>query len=168
MEIKVQILVIVPTLKEQIRHLEQIDQVHLNLRMGQQCVRDFFICLNENAACWIDLHDFLSFDVVDSTICNQCHRENKSEHRQTYFEMEVPPDGSCLGTHVEEHFNDSLFVDYFCDGCDAQSVAEKRMFLKTSVETNFLVVLLRRSVLGNDGNVIVTNRIKAVDDIKLM
>ena len=105
---------------------------------------------------------------MDSTICNQCHRENKSEHRQTYFEMEVPPDGSCLGPHVEEQLNESLFVDYFCDGCDAQSLAEKRMFLKTSVETNFLVVLLRRSVLGNDGNFIVTNRITAVDDIKLM
>ena len=42
---------------------------------------------------------------ADSTKCNLCHKENKSEHRQTYLEMEVPPDGSCLGQHVEEYFN---------------------------------------------------------------
>ena len=73
-----------------------------------------------------------------------------------------------LGQHVEEHFNESFFVDYFCDGCDSNSLAEKRLFLKSSLETKFMVVLLRRSVLGDDGNFIVTNKIKAVDDIKLM
>ena len=64
--------------------------------------------------------------------------------------------------------NSRFFVDYFCDGCDSNSLAEKRLFLKSSLETNFMVVLLRRSVLGDDGNFIVTNRIEAVDDIKLM
>ena len=153
--------------EEQRRQLKQVDQVYLDLRTGQQCVRDFFICLNENAANWIDLHDFLSFDVVDSTMCSQCHKENKTEQRQTFLEMEVPPDGTCLGQYVEEHFNESFFVDYFCDGCESQSLAEKRLFLKASPETNFLVVLLRRSVLGDEGNFIVTNRIKSVEDIKI-
>ena len=101
-------------------------------------------------------------------MCNHCKRENKIDHRQTYLEMEVPPDGSSLGLHVEEHFNESFFVDYFCDGCESKSLAEKRLLLKHSHETNFMVVLLRRSVLGDDGNFIVTNRITAVDDIKLM
>jgi hypothetical protein len=82
--------------------------------------------------------------------------------------MEVPPDGSCLGKHVEEHFNESFFVDYFCEGCKSQSLAEKRMFLKSSLQTDFIVVLLRRSVLGEEGNYLVTNKIEAVDDIKLM
>jgi hypothetical protein len=101
-------------------------------------------------------------------MCSRCHKENKTEHRQTYLEMEVPPDGSCLGQHVEEHFNESFFVDYFCERCKSQSLAEKRLFLKTSLETDFMVVLLRRSVLGDDGNSIVTNKIEAVNDIKLM
>ena len=100
-------------------------------------------------------------------MCSQCQKENKTEQRQTYLEMEVPPDGSCLGQYVEEHFNESFFVDYYCDGCKSQSLAEKRLFLKASLETNFLVVLLRRSVLGDDGNFIVTNRIKSVEDIKI-
>ena len=144
-----------------------MDQVHLDLREGQQCVRDFFLCLNENAANWIDLHDFLSFDVVDSTMCSQCHKENKTEQRHSYLEMEVPPDGSSLGQHVEEHFNESYFVDYYCEGCKFQSLAEKRLFLKATVETNYLVVLLWRSALGDDGNFIVTNKINAVKDIKI-
>ena len=75
---------------EPTRQMNQVGQVHLNLRTGQQCVRDFFLCLNENAANWIDLHDFLSFDVVDSTTCNHCHKENKADHRQTYLEMVGP------------------------------------------------------------------------------
>ena len=155
-----------PDPQEQLRQLRQIDQIHLDLRLGQQCVRDFFLCLNENALNWIDLHEFLSFDVMDSTMCNRCQNENISEHGQIYLEMEVPPDGSLLGEHIEEYFSESYFVEYVCDLCQYQ-LAEKRMFLKSAVETNCITILLRRSVQGEDGNEIVVNKIKAVDDIKI-
>ena len=34
--------------KKQAKMLEYVDRVYLNFRTGQQCVRDFFICLKEN------------------------------------------------------------------------------------------------------------------------
>ena len=153
--------------QEQQRQLKQIEQVHLDLSTGQQCVRDFFLCLNENSLNWADVHKFLSFDTLDSTICNRCQNENRIENKEIYLEMEVPPNGSNLGPQVEQYFNDSYFVEYTCDLCEFQ-LAEKRLFLKSANETNFITVLLRRSVQGEDGNEIVVNKINALDDIKLM
>jgi hypothetical protein len=99
--------------EEQARQLNNIDQVHLDLGTGQQCVRDFFLCLNENIPNFIDLHDFLSFEVVDSTMCLRCQHKNEHGLEQIYLEMEVPPDGSNLSQHVESYFNESNIVDYF-------------------------------------------------------
>ena len=81
--------------------------------------------------------------------------------------MEVPPHGSHLGQQVEQYFNESNFVEYICDLCEFQ-LAEKRLLLKSAEETNFITVLLRRSVQGDHGNEIVANEINAVDDLKLM
>ena len=80
--------------------------------------------------------------------------------------MEVPPDGSLLGEHIEQYFSESYFVEFVCDLCQYQ-LAEKRMFFKSALETNCITILLRRSVQGEDGNEIVINKIKAVDDIKI-
>ena len=153
-------------LQEQARQLRQVDQVHLDFRQGQQCVRDFFLCLHENAINWTDIHDFLSFNIVDSTMCNRCQHENIIEQRQIYLEMEVPPDGSHLGEQVEQYFSESCFVDYSCDLCGFQ-LAEKRLFLKSAVQANLMTILLRRSIQGEDGNEIVVNKIKAAEDIKI-
>ena len=82
--------------------------------------------------------------------------------------MEVPPEGSTLGQLVEEHFNESYLVDYFCEVCKKHSQAEKRIVLNSIEQTAFVIVLLRRNIQGDDGNMIVQNKISAVDDIRLM
>ena len=40
------------------RRAFKIENTRLNLRSGQQCVRDFFICLNENLVNWPDVFSF--------------------------------------------------------------------------------------------------------------
>ena len=82
--------------------------------------------------------------------------------------MEVPPDGTNLSQHVEFYFNESSIVDYYCEECEVHSQAEKKLMLKSVNETNFIIIILRRSVLGADGNLIVANKINAVLDIHLM
>ena len=139
-----------------------------NIDQVQQCVRDFFLCLNENIQYWIDLYEFICFHTVDSKMCLNCKHKKESHQRQIYVEMEVPPEGSKLSHHVEEQFNDSELVDYKCEVCDKASQAEKRLMLDSVESTNFIIVLLRRSVLGDEGNRIVANKIHAVDDIRLM
>ena len=38
------------------KQLENVEALRLNLNTGQQFVRDFFLCLNENVTNWPDLH----------------------------------------------------------------------------------------------------------------
>ena len=154
--------------EEKTRQLRQIDEVYLNLGAGQQCVRDFFLCLNENAPNWIDLHDFLCFETIDSTMCLRCHYKNEIRLRQIYLEMEVPPDGSSLGKYVEEHFDESTIVDFVCDECGANFQAEKKLLLNSINEADFITILLRRTVYSDEGNMLVVSKIEAVGDIHLM
>ena len=44
----------------------------------------------------------------------------------------------------------------------------KRLVLNSVENTNFVIVLLRRSVFGDEGNRIIKNKINAVDDLRLM
>ena len=165
---KSEVMSTIKDLDEQQRQLRNIDQVYLNLGFGQQCVRDFFICLNENVSNWIDLYEFICFHTVDTTMCLQCQHKNESHQRQIYIEMEVPPEGSTLSNFVEEQFNGSYLVDYNCESCNMSSEAEKRLVLNSVENTNFVIVLLRRSVFGDEGNRIIKNKINAVDDLRLM
>ena len=48
----------------------------LDLRNGQQCVRDFFICLNENLLSWPDVYSQFSFRLTHSTVCSVCKQRN--------------------------------------------------------------------------------------------
>ena len=82
--------------------------------------------------------------------------------------MEVPPEGSTLSQYVEEQFNESYLVDYSCEVCSESMQAEKRLILNSVQNTSFIIVLLRRNVLGDDGNLIVANKINSVNDINLM
>ena len=58
--------------KQQIdKRTEQIQRVHLNLESGQQCVRDFFFCIQQNLKNWPDVYSQFSFALNHSTRCNQ-------------------------------------------------------------------------------------------------
>ena len=152
---------------EQERQLRRVDQVHLNIRTGQQCVRDFFTCLNENIHHWIDVYEFIAFHTVDTTMCLECNYENEQIQRQMYLEMEVPPHGSSLGRFVEEQLNGSYHVDYKCEVCNKFTKAEKRWILNSIEETKYIIIILRRAVQEDGENVIVRNQIVAVKDITI-
>ena len=80
----------------------QIRRTHLNLAVGQQCVRDFFICLDENILEWPDVYGKFAFSLKHSTICSTCNVKNQYETNQTYIELPVPPDNTSLKFHVEK------------------------------------------------------------------
>ena len=154
--------------KKLANQLANVDQLYLNLRSGQQCVRDFFICIQENMDNWLDVYQLFNFSTINSTTCKSCNHENKFEQSQIYLEMDVPPDGSSPSNAVEESLNDSCIVEYHCeDGCQIKFQAEKRTFLKSVEETDYLIVLLRRTMYGNNANMIVANMINSTERIKL-
>ena len=150
------------------RQLRNLEDLYLNLKSGQQCVRDFFLCIGENVENWTDFNEIFNFNLVNSTTCLACNHENISEQNQIYLEMEVPPDGSNLGEYVEQNLNGSSIVEYNCqDGCKRKFQADKRTLIKSIEQTEFLIILLRRSIATTEGIEIVTNMIQATDNIDL-
>ena len=148
--------------------LRNIDDLYLNLKTGQQCVRDFFLCISESMKNWIDIYQFFSITTVNSSKCLACKHKNLSEQNQLYLEMDVPPDGSSLGEFVEDHLMGTCIVDYHCeDGCKVKFHAEKRTSIKSVQETQYIIVILRRSIATDEGITLVENKIDATHDLTL-
>ena len=152
--------------KELSKKLGQIDEMYLDLKSGQQCVRDFFVCLSENMETWLDVYNMFAFTIVNLTICMACGHQNSFEQSQIYLEMDVPPEGSNLCEHVEKLFHDGTIVEYKCEnGCKAKFQAEKKEVLKSGKDTKFIIIMLRRSVLSENGRQIVLNKVNAEGSI---
>ena len=109
------------------RRLRNVEDLRLNLGNGQQCVRDFFVCLTENKESWLDVYMFLNYNVQDSRKCRTCGNVGRNEIREEiYTEISCPPDGSELSEAVEDYFNHGEIVEYNCDqGCGTRGMAEK-------------------------------------------
>ena len=54
------------------RRLRYVEELRLDLGNGQQCVRDFFVCLTENKESWLDVYTFFNYSVKDTRRCKQC------------------------------------------------------------------------------------------------
>ena len=131
---------------------EIIEESRFNLGQGQQCVRDFFLCLNENVDHWPDVYSMLAFRLTHSSKCMTCGHENSSDTVQIYLEMEVPPDGSGLKAQVENYLNDGLPRLYNCEE-ECKELRQKimRMTVTNIQETEYLTIVLSRGVQTMDG-----------------
>ena len=143
-----------------------IRSLRLDMLSGQQCVRDFFLCITENVLNWPDVFSFFGFKITHSSQCCNCNFDNQHEITQMYVELQVPPDGSSLNDYVEEYFNSCSLVGAFCEnGCKQFAQSEKRSSLTKADETKFLTIILTRAVETLDGfqlnrsNIIPTNDI---------
>ena len=137
------------------RQLKNIDNLYLNLRNGQQCVRDFFLCLKENLENWIDVYQLFSLNMINTTKCRSCGKTNESEQNQLYVEIDVPPTDSRLNEYVEESLNNCCNVDYDCkEGCHMKHGAENRSMIKSCKETDVIIVMLRRVIQDESGPIL--------------
>ena len=66
---------------------QNLEDLRLDLISGQQCVRDFYLCLNENFLSWPDVYSTFGFKITHSTTCNSCNFVNQSEIAQMYLEF---------------------------------------------------------------------------------
>ena len=143
-----------------------VESLRLNLLRGQQCVRDFFLCLQENFLSWPDVWLSFQFKITHSTSCDSCNHVNQSETSQIYVELPVPPNNSSLNDQLEEYFNTGTLVDKFCEeGCKNFIQADKRSRLTLASETKFIIVILSRAVETHDGFDLVANKIDATNDL---
>ena len=153
--------------QEELEHQTQtVEGMRLDLLRGQQCVRDFFVCLNENLLSWPDVFSFLSFEMTNSTTCSLCHHRNESNVTQLYVELQVPPTNSNLKDFVEDSFNEGTEVGRNCqDGCKQFSVGSHRSTLADIDKTQFIIIILTRGVQTLDGYHLVRNEVHSTDDI---
>ena len=120
-----------------------VKRLRLNLLSGQQCIRDFFICLQQNAINWPDVCSFFNMSIKHSTTCCKCGLTNGYETDQIHVELDVPKDNTYLNDAIEEFFNSNDLVDRLCeDGCKTFAQAERRSRIKSIEETQFMIVVL--------------------------
>ena len=145
-----------------------VQSFRLNLRTGQQCVRDFFVLLNENIFSWPDIYAFFAFQIVTSTTCSSCKMRSESESTQIYEEMPVPPDQSSLKFQAEQFFNESLIVESQCqDGCKERGLGERRTTLKSCRDSKFIILIFSRAVDSELGYQLVTNSVICTDPLTI-
>ena len=151
------------------RRAFQIENTRLNLRSGQQCVRDFFICLNENLVNWPDVFSFFSFNLKFTIQCLSCEIFNEYETTQTYIEISVPPSGSNLSRHLEDYFNAESEIQCRCDDqCKATTNKIKRTTLSVKeCEAKFLIIVLSRCVQIDGGFRFLKNSVNSTENIYL-
>ena len=143
-----------------------IENLRLNLKSGQQCVRDFFLCLEENLLNWPDVYSCFGFKLTHSTKCCSCSHGNQSQTTQMYVEVPVPQDNSNLNDKVEEHLNTSSLVGLHCENvCEKFVQVEKSTKLTSVAETDFLIVILTRGVETVDGFQMIKNRTIPTNDV---
>ena len=139
------------------------------MKNGQQCVRDFFLCIKENLENWLDVYQPFSLNMVNTIKCIGCGRTNQIERNILNLEIDVPPNKSKLNLYVEEMLNGFIRVDYKCeDGCNMRRGAEKRMMIKSCQETEFIIIILRRVVQeGDESPMIVQHNSESIHSINI-
>ena len=143
-----------------------IKSFRFDLASGQQCVRDFFLCLQANVLSWPDVCSSLYFNITHSTTCLSCNHVQSSETTQMFVEMPVPQDDTSLDSHVSDHFNCSSLVGVFCeDGCQQLVQVEKSSKLTVARDSEFLTVILTRAVETLDGFTLVKNEVISTNDV---
>ena len=150
------------------RQSRQLRNIHLDLKRGQQCVRDFFVCLNENLVAWPDVFSNFSISLTHSTECLMCQTNIQSETYQIYLEIDVPPPGSNLKFYIETLLNEGTKQHIkFEEKCKSLSEKVKRTSLTNSDEADFLIILLSRGIETPNGFQMLENETKATDIINI-
>ena len=145
--------------------VEVVEGLRLDLQSGQQCVKDFFFCLEENILSWPDVGSVLNFEVNYSTKCCACNNVTTSKTAQLYIKIPVPPDNSDLNEYVEEFFNIKQLVGMHCEACKSFVQKEKWSELTEADEAEFVTVILQRTVENMDGYELVKDIANSTNDV---
>ena len=142
-----------------------IEEARFDLRSGQQCVRDFFLCLQANVLSWPDIASCLFFNVTTSSTCLSCNHLQTSMTTQMFVELDVPPSKANLGDYVSEYLNTSSLVGVKCDACCKEVQKEKGSRLTSIKDTEFLTIILNRALQTLEGFKFVKNEVNSTTDV---
>ena len=149
------------------RLIEATHNSRLNLLQGQQCVRDFFVCLSQNEASWPDVASLLSFEMTSATTCGICKYSSQSTAKHSHHEIPVPQNNSNLATFVENLFNEGIHVDNNCSSCNEHYNGIQRKTLTNVSKTQFKVIFCPRYLQTIDGLELIDNKVNSTGDVML-
>ena len=145
-----------------------VKRLRLDLLNGQQCIRDFFICLQQNSLSWPDVCSFFNISIKHSTTCCACGLTNEYKTDQIHVELDVPQENTYLNDTVEEFFNSNDLVGRFCeDGCKTFAQAERRSRITSIEETQYIIVVLSRALETVEGFKLVKNKVIPTRDVQI-
>ena len=82
--------------------------------------------------------------------------------------MPVPRDGSNLKCYVEQFFNGSSTVETHCqDGCRKLGQGNRRTTLKSTEDSQFIILIFSRAVDSGQGYQLVTNSVVSTDAVEI-
>ena len=131
--------------------VKAVRKLRHDLLHGQQCIRDFFLCMQENMESWPDVCSIFNFKLINSTTCCGCNHHFESESVHMYVEMDLPSNNSSLSESVENYFCTSNLSAWTCNNCKNNCQSEKRTEISLVTETEFLTIILTRTIQTQDG-----------------
>ena len=147
------------------KRMTNLQDLHLNLKSGEQCVRDFFLCLGENSSCWPDVNACFSFNLEHQTTCLSCNHVNTSNNTHFFVEFDVPPKNSSFNLPIEEFLNNASLVGSSCDVCKKKVQVEIKNQIINIKETEFITVILRRGVSALEGFTLNQSKVDSTADV---
>ena len=156
----------VPDEVQQQHQIEGVRRLRHDLLHGQQCIRDLFLCLQENIVSWPDICSVFNFKLTYSTVCCGCGDRFESETVEMFVEMKVPPKNSSLSDSLEEYFCTSNLNARLCNAeCKIICQFEKRVQISLVRETEFFIIILSRAIETLDGYQLDENQIISTNDV---
>ena len=136
-------------------------------RIGQQDCKDFFLCLEKNKEHWEDVHEIFNFETTKFTKCNNCNGVSRPSNNdsQSFLLFECPKQDISLSQLVKEQLNESTNVTNWRHetGCNQVTTAETSLRLTNVKDTNFIIIIVNRLVLNNQGNLTINKKQISVD-----
>ena len=132
------------------------------LSIGQQDARDFFVCIRENKEHWMDLFVKLSVKIETYTECKICKNRSKqaTSSQHIFLEFECPADGTHMNEFIQNKLNQPESVTDWRDedGCNKKGAGffDK---IKSTEESEFLIIIIKRVVNFGYGQQILRNKI---------
>ena len=146
---------------------ENIENLRLNLREGQQCARDFFICLQECSEFWPDVFEYLSCVTLPHSTCSNCGNVSLSEQpKQICHYLDAPFSDTDMKKMVDEVFNKGeCRSNYTCQICKKKVDVCHKIQVKHCSSQNFLIFIIGRR---QGRRYINNNKISVIQSIEIM
>ena len=149
------------------KRLQNIEDLRLNLAYGQQCIRDFLLCISQNSESWPDLYSCFSYNISHSSTCMTCNANTVSHTEEIHVELDVPNNDSSLSMCVQDFFNKASMIEKFCDSCNKIVFAEKRTQLLSADATELFIVLMRRVIDTENGYELNRNNLVSTNNVSI-